>query len=144
MFFLMGLSQLKVGVAYVWFSECVGFQYKSTAFTLINIVDGMTIANVCLYYKYISVDWFWLCLVFCLLSYAATLTILICPESPRWLIVNGRSEEAIHALNTIAEMNGIEEEADKNDIRKSGRIPSDAKFIEDPTNYFEVAAVDSP
>ena len=104
----------------------------------------MTIANVCLYYKYISVDWFWLCLVFCLLSYAATLTILICPESPRWLIVNGRSEEAIHALNTIAEMNGVEQEADKNDIRKGGRIPSDAKFIEDPTNYFEVAAVDSP
>jgi len=44
MFFVMGLSQIKVGVSYVWFSECVGFPYKSTAFTIINIFDGMTMA----------------------------------------------------------------------------------------------------
>lgn len=106
MFFLMGLSQLKVGVSYVWLSECVGFSYKSTAFTLINMFDGMTMANVCLYYMFISVDWFWLCLFFCLLSYAATLTILICPESPRWHLVNGRKREAIEAFNRIAELNG--------------------------------------
>ena len=107
MFFLMGLSQLKVGVSYVWLSECVGFQYKSTAFTLINMFDGMTMANVCLYYMFISLDWFWLCLFFCLLSYVATLTILICPESPRWHLVNGRKREAIEAFNRIAEMNGV-------------------------------------
>ena len=128
MFFLMGLSQLKVGVSYVWLSECVGFQYKSTAFTLINMFDGMTMANVCLYYMFISVDWFWLCLFFCLLSYIATLTILICPESPRWHLVNGRSREAIEAFNRIAEMNGVKE-------GQKGRIPLEAKFVEDPTNY---------
>ena len=108
MFFLMGLSQLKVGVSYVWLSECVGYSYKSTAFTLINIFDGMTMAIVCLYYMNVSVDWFWLCLFFCLLSYVATATILICPESPRWHLVNGRTAEAIVALNKIAEMNGCE------------------------------------
>ena len=99
MFFIMGLTQLKVGVSYVWLSECVGFPYKSTAFTLINIFDGLTMAIVCVYYLWVSRDWIWLCVFFAGLSYVATFTVLICPESPRWHLVNGRTAEGIKALN---------------------------------------------
>ena len=91
MFFLMGLTQLKVGVAYVWLSECVGFAYKSSAFTLINIFDGLTMAVVCIYYMWISKEWFYLCFAMAILSYIATCCILLCPESPRWHLVNGRA-----------------------------------------------------
>ena len=124
MFFLMGLTQIKVGVSYVWLSECVGFPYKSTAFTLINIFDGMTMAVVCLYYMYVSHNWFWLCLFFAILSITATAASLICPDSPRWHLVNGRKAEAIQALNQIAKMNGSDQ-----------TIPDEALFVEDPTNY---------
>ena len=58
----------------------------------------------------------------------ATVIILICPESPRWHLVNGRAREAIEAFNRIAEMNGVKE-------GQKGRIPLEAKFVEDPTNY---------
>lgn len=122
MFFLMGLAQIKTGISYVWLSESVGFEYKSTAFTLINMFDGMTMAVVAIYFMWISHDWFWLCAFSTLLTYAATVVSLICPESPRWLLVNGRSKKAIASLNTIAQFNGREQ------------IPLGAKFVEDPTN----------
>ena len=70
----------------------------------------------------ISHEWFWLCGFFTILTYMGTVVSLICPESPRWLLVNGRSKEAIEALNTIAEFNGNE------------KIPTGAFFVEDPTN----------
>ena len=124
MFFLMGLTQIKVGVSYVWLSECVGFSYKSTSFTLINIFDGMTMAILCVYYLTISRDWIWLCSFFCLLTYLATFALLFCPESPRWHLVNGRAPEAIKVLNEMAVMNGSEE-----------RIPDEAIFVEDPSNF---------
>jgi len=41
------------------------------------------------------------------------------PESPNWLMMNHRREEAIASLNLIAEMNGVEE-----------RIPENATFKE--------------
>lgn len=95
-----------MGCSYVWLSECVGCAYKSLAFTVINIFDGLTMAVTCIYFMNVSHNWFWLCLFFCLLSYVGTAVNLICPESPRWHLVNGRSSEAIKALNRIAEMNG--------------------------------------
>ena len=127
MFWVLGLTQLKVGVSYVWLSESVGFPYKSTAFTMINIFDGMTMAIVCIYYMTVSRNWLWLCLFFTIISYIASFTILLCPESPRWHLVNGRTSEAIKALNHIAEMNGR--------FKEDQRIPDGAIFVEDPTNY---------
>ena len=108
MFFLMGLTQIKVGVSYVWLSECVGFTYKSSAFTLINIFDGMTMAVVCVYYMWVSADWSWLCIFFTGLSYLAMALAFVCPESPKWHLVNGRTAEGIQALNIIARINGYE------------------------------------
>ena len=93
---------------------------------MINIYDSMTMAIVCIYYSKIDHSWFWLSLTMFLLSLVATVTILICPESPRWHLVNGRGEEAIEALNQIAQLNGKGEKL---------HIPEDAIFEEDPTNF---------
>ena len=77
MFFVMGLTQLKVGASFVWLSECVGHEYKSTAFTLINMYDAITMAVTCAYFIFISRELVWLCLFFCVLSYVATLVVLV-------------------------------------------------------------------
>ena len=81
-------------------------------------------AVVCLCYMYVSKNWIWVCLGGTVLTYCATLALYTCPESPRWHLVNGRTPEAIKVLNKIAQMNGVEE-----------RIPEDAIFVEDPTNF---------
>ena len=123
MFFLFGLAQIKNSVSYVWLSECVNYEHKPTAFTMINVFDSMPMVVVCLYYRYISSDWFYLCFVFAVLTYIATLVLFVCPESPRWHLVNGRTSEAIQTLNYMARMNGGEE------------VASDAVFVEDPSNF---------
>ena len=92
MFFIMGLTQVKIGVSYVWLSECVGNPFKSTSFTIINVFEGLTLAVVGIYYVYISRNWYWLCLVMFIISILATALIPFCPESPRWHLVNGRSK----------------------------------------------------
>ena len=106
MFFIMGLTQVKIGVSYVWLSECVGNTYKSTAFTIINIFEGLTLAVVGIYYLFISRDWYWLCLFMLVVSVLATVLTPLCPESPRWHLTNGRKLEAIAELNWIAALNG--------------------------------------
>lgn len=88
------------------------------------MVDAAPMAVVCLTYLFLTRNWIWVCLLSTLLTYVATFLALYCPESPRWHLVNGRTREAIIALNQIAEMNGAQE-----------RIPALAIFVEDPTNF---------
>ena len=76
----------------------------------------------CIYFLYVSKNWVYLSLFFCFLSYLALAVAFICPESPRWHLVNGRSVEAIDSLNQIAKLNKV-----------PGRIHSSAVFVEDPT-----------
>ena len=94
-FYLMGLSQIRNSVSYVWASECVPLPKKSLVFTIINLVDAIPVAVTCLYFWFVSKDWYALNFYQLLICYVAFLAMLICPESPRWLLVNGRSAEAI-------------------------------------------------
>ena len=43
----------------------------------------------------------------------------LCPESPKWLLLQGKTKEAIDVLNYIAWFN-----------RSKNRIPTNAKFVE--------------
>ena len=122
MFFLSGLSQIKNSVSYVWASECTSKEYKTRAFTAINIFDAFPMVFTCFYFMFVSKNWMHLSLFFCILCFVALAAAFLCPESPRWHLVNGRSKEAIIELNKIAAMN------------RQPTIPANAIFIEDPSN----------
>ena len=91
MFFLSGLSQIKNSVSYVWSSEVTSIEYKPRAYTMINVVDGLPMVVTCFYFMFISKNWIHLSIFFCALCYVALAAAFICPESPRWLLVNSRS-----------------------------------------------------
>ena len=124
-FFGMGLSQIKNSVSYVWASECVPLPQKSLSFTIINLIDALPMAVLCLYFLFISKDWYYINFYVTLTGYVALMFAFICPESPRWLLVNGKSKEAIKVLNYMSKFNGNLE-----------RIPNNTQFVEDPTVYF--------
>lgn len=91
---------------------------------MINMFDALPLVVTCIGYLYLSKHWYWVCLGAAVLTYSATIVAFFCPESPRWHLVNGRTPDAIRALNRIAEINGSTE-----------RIPEEAIFVEDPTNF---------
>ena len=111
-------------MSYVWLSECTSKEYKSRAFTAINVVDALPMVITCFYFLFISKNWVHLSLFFCLLCWVALIVAFICPESPRWLLVSGRSVDAINELNKMGRMNRV----------SCPLIPLDTLFVEDPTN----------
>ena len=123
MFGLSGLSQIKNSVSYVWLSESTSSPYKARTFTAINIFDALPMVVTCLYFQYVSKNWMHLSFLFCVVSYIALIAAFFCPESPRWLLINGESEQAIKALNQFSRLNG-----------SVTKIPTDAVFVEDPSN----------
>ena len=79
--------------------------------------SSATITGV--FYLVFSRDWFTIYLIHIIMSVSALVLAFICPESPRWLLYNGRTDEAIEAINYIAKFNGSSE-----------KIPLDATFEE--------------
>ena len=116
-FFVMGLANLKNSQSYVWASECVPFERRSRAFTIINVVDAFPTLITGLFYLLIARDWFTIYAINVAVSFSALVLAFACPESPRWLLYNNRQAEAIEALNYMAKFNGSE-----------ARIPEDAIF----------------
>lgn len=63
----------------------------------------------CIFFLTISRNWFWLWFTMTLVgTIAYILSMLLLPESPKWLIYRGREAEAIDVLNYIAKVNGSE------------------------------------
>ena len=75
----------------------------------------------CVYVAYIDKSWFNMEAWVLGICYVAIFLGLFCPESPRWLLYQGRRKEAIAALNHIAKVNC------------KPRIPEDTRFVEDAT-----------
>ena len=61
-----------------------------------------------------------------IISYVAFMLALICPESPRWYLVNGDRVQAIKAFNRIAELNGT-----KNRLSESVEFKEEAQMKQD-------------
>ena len=116
-FFLMGFSNIKISQSYVWLSETVPKDGRAGAITIIGVADAITGLIAGMYYILISRDWFPLYMFITGLSYLAIALAFIMPESPRWLLVSGRTREGIKAINYIAWMN-----------RSTVRIPEDTEF----------------
>ena len=103
----LGISgTAKDTITYVWLSECVPTHLKSRAYTSINFLDATSMGVFCAYVAYVDKDWMGINLIVLALAYLALILAFICPESPRWFLVNGKREEAIRALNYMAKFNG--------------------------------------
>ena len=91
---------------------------KSKAFcgTFLNTMDVLTFTIEGLYFENVDRNAIqYLQTVFLLQAVGVALYLILIPESPRWLLLQERQEEAIDCLNYIARFNGSKK-----------RIPSDA------------------
>ena len=81
-----------------------------------NVVDAMPTVITGLFYLLIERDWFTIYAINVAVSYSAILLAFFCPESPRWLLLNNRKEEAINALNLMAKFNGSDVRIPQNTV----------------------------
>lgn len=80
----------------------------------------LTLFFIGFYFKYISKDWFPLVFGTSFISTIGfIILVLIAPESPKWLLLNNRTEEAIHSFNVIGKFNN-----------SKTLIPESAIFVE--------------
>lgn len=95
-----GLSQMKHSVVYVWMNELVPARHKVSVTSFLTSWDSGSIAIVCFYFLFISKDWFPIMLICVILSTVSWLgCVLLLPESPSWLLINGKTQEAIRVFN---------------------------------------------
>ena len=93
---------------------------KSKAFcsTFLNTFDILTFTIEGLYFEYFDRNAIqYLQIVFVVQAVGVILYLLLIPESPRWLLLQERQEDAINCLNYIAMFN-----------MSKKRIPMDAQF----------------
>jgi len=95
-------------VPYVYLVDLVPSAWSTSMNVSITSFDSATMAVVCLYFIFVSKDWFPLIFGLTLLSTISLIIIVfILPESPIWLLNKGRTGDAIDALNKIGRINGV-------------------------------------
>ncbi|KAH8334299.1 hypothetical protein KR059_008601 [Drosophila kikkawai] len=85
--------------------ELVGENYRSfvTVMTCTFYTSGIMLLSVV---TYLERDWVRLSYITSLPFYAYFLYMFVMPESPRWLLMRGRLEEALKILESMAKVNG--------------------------------------
>jgi len=107
-FFCLALCNVKNGCSYVWAFELVGSKHKLFVTTIMNAFDRSTIFFMAFFLIFIVRWWLAIALVYWILGILGLYVIRYhMPESPLWLEMNNRNEEAIEILNKIAEVNGV-------------------------------------
>ena len=105
---MFGLSQMKHSVVYVWAAELVPKDQRTSVAACLTSYDSGSIFFICLYFLLISRNWFpimLVCVIMSILSWICCLFLL--PESPGWLLAQGRTQEAIAVFNLIGRVNGV-------------------------------------
>lgn len=106
---IFAIGNTKNSVCYVWMFELMETRHKSSACSVLNIINSGTMVVFGLYVLLISREWFpiemfmW---TIGMLSYLAMYFFM--PESPRWLLINGRKLEALEMYKKIADFNKTE------------------------------------
>jgi hypothetical protein len=73
---------------------------------VLNTYDCSTLSFLAIYFMLISNDWFYFFFVMTILGAVSHGCMLFfAPDSPKWLLANGRKDEAIVAFNQIAAFN---------------------------------------
>ena len=107
-------------MCYAWLFELVNHRHKSWTNTCLNLLNFMTIMFAGIYFLFISKDWaplFYTLYFFAIVS--NLIVAIVCPESPMWLLLQGKRQEAIKVLNYMAWFNG-----------SKNRIADDTEFVE--------------
>ena len=108
-FFLFGFSSLKNSLTYVYLFEFMHSNDKSFACSCINFADVSGAAIAGLFFLFVEKDWYPLYVgTVTVTTIAYMFVLIIYLESPKWLLHQGRTEEAIYVLNYIAWFNGVE------------------------------------
>jgi len=81
-------------------------KHKGVASGFLGSFDCITVAVIPVYFLYISKNWLPLYILMLVLGVLGLLFMLfVAPESPKWLLVKGRKEEAIEVFNRVALIN---------------------------------------
>ena len=119
-FLILGVTALKNAICYVWLFDLAESKHRQVMCGFATGLDLTTIPVMTIYLIYINKSWYGICLFMTLLSLLAFFcAITVLPESPIWLLLQGRREDAIKAFNWIAKING-----------SKNRIPENAFFEE--------------
>ena len=99
-FIAMALCNVKNGTSFSYAIEMAGSKNAKFVSLVINVFDRSTLFIVGFTVIFISRWWVFVATLYLLASVASWITIyLYIPESPNWLMMNDRTEEAIEALN---------------------------------------------
>ena len=108
-FIIYGIGNTKNSVCYIWLCELMETRHKSSACSVLNTFNSATIAIFGLYVLFISRDWFYIIFFMYLLGVISWFIILLMiPEAPRWLLINGRTKDALTSFEHISSLNAVE------------------------------------
>ena len=104
--FLFGmLSSVRLNVGYIYLMEVLPKKAQTNVTSCWSVQEAAIYVVATIYFWKISKQWFW----YCFIGYVWQLTSLVClfwmPESPRYLIKRGRTDEARKAFMQIARTN---------------------------------------
>ena len=113
----MGFFYVKNTVCYNWMYELTEHRHLALDNAVINVWDSSNGIVLCSFYLLVSRDWL---PIYSFYVYAGCLALLVqgafLPESPRFLLINGRKQEAVAALNRISSLNGASHRFTTDDV----------------------------
>lgn len=106
-YFVMGLLHIKIPLSYNHIYELINENSKSFSSSIMTLVEISTTGWIGLSLQYLTKDLVDIMLYINIIqTIGVFLYFLVVPESPRWLFLNGKNEQAIDVLNYISRFNG--------------------------------------